>query len=513
MRALLLATVLLALAVSGTLAQVRVPPVVNPVLVAPTTPITTIRIPPTTTTPPANTPPTTNPIIVTPPTNLPPPQQSGNPNRPNKNQNTNRPTPTTTVPVTPQVTEPATPPARQIVYRRVPLPLPRPELREVPYPVARPLLTLGRAAIIDAPFEPQTLVVMVPRRDAGALLSALMAEYGFEFVDAAPLDVLGVSLAKLRLPDGLDPAEATWLLAADPRVSSVQPNYLFEVADGESRDVMRALQYAPQKMDLPDAHLISTGEGITIGLIDTAVDPAQPELTGTLRDRLDVLGGDPVSLDHGTAMGGLITAHDLLDGIAPDVKLLSVRAFDADTSGKVTSNSFALAEAIDKAIGEGADLLNFSFAGPRDPLVLKVVDQLEAMDVPIIAAAGNNGPDAPPVYPAAHRHAIAVTATDNKDEAFFGANLGMYVEIAAPGVDILSPAPEDRYRLETGTSVATAHVSGIAALVLAVKPGLSTAGLRAILEEACRDLGLPGRDEVYGAGLIDAAKAVELAAS
>ena len=449
------------------------------------------------------------------------PTQPTNATRPTTNTQTTNNNQTTTPPANTQTTRPQPAPqtqtrpqpVRQIVYREVPLPIPRPELREVPYPVARPMLTLGRAAIVDAPYEAQVIVVMVERNEAGNTIRAIMADFGFEYLTATPLDLLGVSLAKFRLPEGMDPEQATILLAGDPRALSVQPNYLYEVAQSQSADMMRNLQYAPQKLDLAQAHVFSTGEGIKIGLIDTAVDPAQPELSDAILDRLDVLGGDPLSRDHGTAMGGLITAHSMLDGVAPDVELVSVRAFDEDQTGKVSSSSFALAEAIDKAIGEGVDLLNFSFAGPRDPLVLKVVDRLEELDLPIIAAAGNNGPDAPPVYPAAHRHAVAVTATNNKDEAFAGANLGMYVEIAAPGVDILSPAPGDRYRLETGTSVATAHVTGIAALVLAINPQLTSAELRAILLEASRDLGAPGRDEVYGAGLIDAARAVELAAS
>jgi subtilisin family serine protease len=100
-----------------------------------------------------------------------------------------------------------------------------------------------------------------------------------------------------------------------------------------------------------------------------------------------------------------------------------------------------------------------------------------------------------------------VTATDSDDKIYNGANRGKYIALAAPGVDVLVPAPEQKYELSTGTSVAAAHVSGVAALLLARNPSLNPDNVRQILTDSARAMGPKGRDE-YGAGLTDAYKAV-----
>jgi len=429
--------------------------------------------------------------------------------------------PQTTPEPQPQIAprQPAAQPTPEPIYRTVEWPRPRPVFRELPHPVPRPLFSQGRAAMVeDAPFEYGTVLLLVDVA-GGADPAAIGADYGLKLRRAEPIALLDAVLATFELPEGEDIGGTLKTLLADARLSGAQPNYLYALAQPDAPDEakpgkqgavndMRPLQYAPSKLNLARAHETGAGAGVTIGLVDTAVDPAHAELAAADLMQLDVLGGEIGVRDHGTAMGGLIMASAGLEGVAPAARLISVRAFDVSETGSVVSSSAALARALDRLVTEGAEVLNLSFAGPRDPLLLAVIDRLEEEDVPIIAAAGNNGPDAAPVYPGAHRHAIAVTATDERDLAFEDANLGMYVEIAAPGVDILSPLPEGRYDLQTGTSVATAHVTGIVALMLARDPEMDVTGLRRALAAASRDLGAPGRDEIFGAGLIDAGLAV-----
>ena len=129
----------------------------------------------------------------------------------------------------------------------------------------------------------------------------------------------------------------------------------------------------------------------------------------------------------------------------------------------------------------------------------------------LIAAAGNAGPKSPPLYPGADPNVIAVTATDIDDKLFPGANRGKYISVAAPGVDILVPAPENTYQITTGTSVAAAEVSGIVALLLERNPKLTPADVRRILQASARRLGAGERDDNFGSGLIDPLKALQLA--
>ena len=149
-----------------------------------------------------------------------------------------------------------------------------------------------------------------------------------------------------------------------------------------------------------------------------------------------------------------------------------------------------------------------SFAGPNDPLLQRAIEAGIAKGVIFVAAAGNGGPSAEAAYPAAYRGVIAVTAIDSNDQLYDMANRGDYVAIAAPGVDILTPAPNAAYEMSSGTSLAAAHVSGIIALMLERRPTLSTEDARAILKRTARDPGLTAGARGLGAGIIDAALAV-----
>jgi subtilisin family serine protease len=125
----------------------------------------------------------------------------------------------------------------------------------------------------------------------------------------------------------------------------------------------------------------------------------------------------------------------------------------------------------------------------------------------LIAAVGNAGPKSPPLYPAADREVIGVTATDADDKLLPQANRGPQVAVAAPGVDVLAAAPDGQYEMTSGTSVATAHVSGVAALLLARDPRLTPDALRRLLVGSAQKV--PGSRRDVGAGVVDALKAVE----
>ena len=118
----------------------------------------------------------------------------------------------------------------------------------------------------------------------------------------------------------------------------------------------------------------------------------------------------------------------------------------------------------------------------------------------LVAAAGNAGAKSPPLYPAANPNVIAVSATDAQDKLFSASNRGNHIALAAPGVDIFLPAPDGKYQMTSGTSFSAAYVSGLAALLLERNPALKPDEVRAILTKTARDLGAPGRDDLFGAG-------------
>jgi subtilisin family serine protease len=147
-----------------------------------------------------------------------------------------------------------------------------------------------------------------------------------------------------------------------------------------------------------------------------------------------------------------------------------------------------------------------SFAGPADPMLSDMLSKAYARGIVLIAAVGNAGPRSPPLYPAADRHVIGVTATDSDDKLLPQANRGSQVVVAAPGVDVLADAPDGGYQLISGTSVAAAHASGVAALLLAREPKLTPAGVRRALVRSARKI--PGKRRDVGGGFIDALPAV-----
>jgi subtilisin family serine protease len=149
-----------------------------------------------------------------------------------------------------------------------------------------------------------------------------------------------------------------------------------------------------------------------------------------------------------------------------------------------------------------------SFAGPKDALVERGIAAAAAKGMVMVAAAGNAGAKSPPLYPAASSNVIAVSATDAQDRLFAASNRGGYVAVAAPGVDIFLPAPDGKYQMTSGTSFSAAYISGVAALLLERNPALKPGELRAILMKTARDLGAPGRDDLFGAGEADAYAAV-----
>ncbi len=131
-----------------------------------------------------------------------------------------------------------------------------------------------------------------------------------------------------------------------------------------------------------------------------------------------------------------------------------------------------------------------------------------AKGIVLIAAAGNGGPQSAPLYPAADPDVIAVTATDSAEHVFALANRGRYIAVAAPGVDILALAPGNAYALTSGTSIAAAHVSGIAALLLERNPALKPGDIRSILIATAKPIGPPVPDSPFGAGVVNAYRAV-----
>jgi subtilisin family serine protease len=149
-----------------------------------------------------------------------------------------------------------------------------------------------------------------------------------------------------------------------------------------------------------------------------------------------------------------------------------------------------------------------SFAGPNDPRLGREILSAIGQGAIIVAAAGNGGASARPAYPAAYPGVIAVSATDGEDRLYTHANRGPYIAIAAPGVDILAPSLGQSYEVNSGTSLAAPHVTGVVALLLERNPDLKPDAVRSILTRSARAPAIALPPDEIGAGVIDAASAL-----
>jgi subtilisin family serine protease len=320
------------------------------------------------------------------------------------------------------------------------------------------------------------------------------------------LPLLGTSLSLFRITDWRSVENVRTELAAVGVNSHL--NFRYVLQDQKSAPAAGdPAQYALAKLRLPEAHALSRGANVTVAVIDSGIDVAHPELAGAIAGSFDALGAREGPHVHGTGIAGAIVSNARLMGSAPKARILAIRAFGAAPSG-AESTSFVILKSLDFAASHGAQIVNMSFAGPKDPLLERGIAAAVTKGMVLVAASGNAGPKSPPLYPAANPNVIAVSATDAHDRLFPASNRGSHIAVAAPGVDIFLPAPDGKYQMTSGTSFSAAYISGLAALMMARKPELVPAEVRAILIKTARDLGLPGRDDLFGAGEADAYRAV-----
>ncbi|MFG1712274.1 type VII secretion-associated serine protease mycosin [Micromonospora sp. NPDC049203] len=254
------------------------------------------------------------------------------------------------------------------------------------------------------------------------------------------------------------------------------------------------------------AHAISEGEGVTVAVPDTGIDP-HPDLRGNLLAGTDLSNKGDGRQDrdgHGTSMAGLIAAHGQPNssgalGVAPRAKLLPVRTQLINGRGSADD----LAASVEWAVANHADVINISaVAGATSRLQGAIRSALEA-EIVVVAAVGNQPEDPTVGYPASEPGVIGVGGIDGNGRHASISAIGPEIDVVAPAVDIYSTSYGGKYSKGTGTSSATAIVAGAAALIRSKYPNLPAAEVAHRLTATAVDKGPPGRDDQYGYGVID----------
>ncbi|WP_408630678.1 type VII secretion-associated serine protease mycosin [Micromonospora echinaurantiaca] len=288
--------------------------------------------------------------------------------------------------------------------------------------------------------------------------------------------------------------------------ASAQSTQLSPLGDGADR--VRRDQWHLGYLEVSRAHRLSEGEGVTVAVPDTGVDP-HPDLRNNLLPGTDIIpggGGDGRrDLDsHGTAMAGLIAAHGQGGsvgalGIAPRAKILPI--FDSPPNGEGEPD--ALAQGIDYAVDHGAGVISISSVGSSSAPLRQAVQRAIASDVVVVAGVGNRPRNQAVGYPANQPGVIAVGGIDRNGEHAKFSVAGAELDVVAPAVDIYSTSYDGKYSKGEGTSGATAIVAGAVALIRSRFPGLPASEVAHRLTATAIDKGPPGRDDEYGHGVID----------
>lgn len=315
---------------------------------------------------------------------------------------------------------------------------------------------------------------------------ALLEGQGFEVVAREQLASVDGTLLLLRGPPQLTGEAARDALDALGDPDSIGLNHLFDSAATRTRKTRG--KAAPARVAC----------GCEIGLIDTGVAADLPNFRHVQLTQQAFNGKQTEARLHGTAVAYLVSGTKGNPASATRIYVADIFSGPRETAG----SSFALIKALDWLAARKVPVINISLSGPRNPAVAKAITRIAGQGHIIVAAAGNDGPAAPPVFPGAYEGVVGVTAVDAQDRVYRYANRGSYVDFAAPGVAVAAIDNKGALRDATGTSFASPIVAARLAARLRTPDAAASRRAVKVLEGEARDLGPRGRDPIYGVGLI-----------
>ncbi len=307
-----------------------------------------------------------------------------------------------------------------------------------------------------------------------------------------------------------NPEQLRRLLQEGPTPTDWSPNIYVHVPEGEERETLPPsgpYQAFGSSMLawLGISDNANWGTGITIAVLDNGIASAAA-LQGTTVTYLDLVGdGTPIAA-HGTAVASLIAGNDeFVQGVAPGADLLSIRVMTDAGVG----DAFTLAKGIIEAVDQGARIINLSLGSRQDSAILRdAIRYAVERDVLLVAAAGNDAVSGV-LYPACYDDVLAIAAVDANGRHLYFSNRGPEVDLAAPGAGLAAAQPEGEPVLFSGTSAATPIVAGTIAALLSQNPTLDNDAIVALLLLYSNDAGAPGKDDLYGTGVVDVGRLTE----
>jgi subtilisin family serine protease len=329
------------------------------------------------------------------------------------------------------------------------------------------------------------------RSERQRLARRIAEAYRLRLVDDWPMPRIGMDCFVMEVADERTTTAAADQVSHDSAVAWAQPVAVYQAQGGAAHnDPLYPAQPAARQWQLASLHRISTGKGIRIAVIDSGIEANHPDLAGqVVMNRNFVAGQSERDDQHGTGVAGVIAAkadnHVGIAGVAPDARLLGLRACWQSSGTATVCDSFSLAKAIYFAAEQKAEVINLSLSGPDDRLLRELLKRAMADGATVVAAYDEKHPDGG--FPATLPGVIAVA-----DVALAPSRGPVYI---APGRDVPTTQPGGKWFLVDGSSYAAAHVSGLVALM-----------------RQRRHAALPLVAERRGSGVIDACASLLLAA-
>jgi thermitase len=343
--------------------------------------------------------------------------------------------------------------------------------------------------------------------------AAWLAQSDAELVSWMPQ----IGVAEVRFAHGAPLAAASAAGGDAGPIAFVEPDVAVSgdatVSDPAYLDATQG--YGQHLLDVSSAWNVTKGVSATIiAIVDSGINLSHPEFTGRIVPGYDFINNDDDPSDdhgHGTHVAGIAAAGINgigTVGVCPECKLMPVKVLNQRNGGTWGTVSKGILFAVDN----GADVINLSLgASITSTTLISSVQYALDKGVVIVAAAGNMASNGP-FYPAAVPGVIGVSGTDSQDQYWQVSNYGDYIDVSAPAVNIYSSyydlANTSGYAYMSGTSMASPFVSGLVGLVLSRRPDMKVDEVTTLLEATAKDLGDPGRDQLYGFGRVDAHQAL-----
>lgn len=331
---------------------------------------------------------------------------------------------------------------------------------------------------------------------AASVIAELARQYSLTRVSEWPIEQLAMHCVLFRIPPGTTREAVIEKLRGDQRVRIVQPLNEFESSTDTSAtqtgpgfdDPYARLQTNVRALDVLEAHNVSRGSGVRVAVIDTGMDTAHPDLVGRTQATRNYVDTDETAFRadrHGTQVAGLIaaTANNGIGivGVAPDVKLYAYKAcWQPTAAGSGRCNSFTIAQALADALTARAQVINLSLVGPSDPLLEALIEKATLAGVIVVGAVS---PDPRLAFPGKLPGVLAVAESESGGGATSVDALRETI-FRAPARDIVTLVPDGHYDFASGSSLATAQITGVVALLLAKNGRLGATRLRELLRQS-----------------------------